>query len=384
MPLFFEEPPTMKFWLSVLLMFTFCSCAFAAEEPIKIGGIFAITGPASWLGKPEADTAQMIAEKINAKGGIKGRKIELIVKDTQGEETRAVNAVQDLLRQNVVAIIGPSRSGTSMAVAPICESAKVPLLSCATLEQIVQGRKWVFKVPHKDSQVVERIYDAMKAKGLKKIALLSSTDGFGDGGRAKLKELAAAYGIEIVADETYGPKDTDMSAQISKIKAKNPDAVVNWSIVPAQSIVMKNAKQLGLNCVFFQSLGFANYSYVKAAGDAANGVLFPADRILVANELPDSDPQKAVLVQFKKDYEERYKEPVSTFAGHAYDSLMLVAEACEKSGATPQQIRDYIENKKGFMGISGEFNFSPDDHTGLQKDSLEMLTVKDGKFAIAK
>jgi branched-chain amino acid transport system substrate-binding protein len=154
--------------------------------------------------------------------------------------------------------------------------------------------------------------------------------------------------------------------------------------VPAQSIVMKNAKQLGLTCTFFQSLGFANYSFVKAAGDAANGVLFPADRVLVADELSDSDPQKAVLVQFKKDYEERTKEPVCTFAGHAYDSLMLVAEACEKTDATPEKIRDYIENKKGFMGISGEFNFSATDHTGLQKDSLEMLTVKDGKFAIAK
>ena len=357
--------------------------AAATAEPIKIGAIFAITGRASWLGEPERNMVEMIAEQVNAKGGINGRKVELIVKDTQGEGDRAVNAVKELLREDIVAIVGPSRSGTSMAVNELCEQEKMPLISCAALEEIVQGRAWVFKTPQRDSHVVERIYDYMKEKGMTKVALITGAAGFGTGGRDKLLEQAPKYGIEIVADETYGPADQDMTPQLSKIQTKNPDAVVNWSIVPAQSIMMRNMKQLGMKAQLFQSHGFGNYNYLKAAGPAAEGVLFPAGRVLVAHDLPDGHPQKELLVRLKTEYEAKFDEPLSTFAGHAYDALMLVLEACEKKGATRQDVRDYIEAKQGFVGTGGVFNFSPEDHTGLQKDSLEMLTVRQGKFAIA-
>lgn len=356
--------------------------AAKTAEPIKVGAVFAITGPASWLGKPEANVTQMLTEEINAKGGVNGRPLEVIVKDSQGNGERAVNAVKELLREGVVAIIGPSRSGTSMAVAPIAEEQEIPLISCAALEQIVTGRKWVFKTPHKDTHVVERIYDYMKEKGMKRVALITGTTGFGAGGRQKLQEMAPKYGIEIVADETYEPSDTDMTAQLTKIKAKNPDALVNWSIVPAQSIMMKNMKQLGMTTQLFQSHGFGNYNYLKAAGEAAEGVIFPAGRALAPEGLDDSNPQKGLLVSLKQKYEARYEDSLSTFAGHAWDALMLVVEACEKSGATPAQIRDYIEQKQNFVGTGGVFSFSAEDHTGLQKDSLEMLTVKGGKFTV--
>jgi branched-chain amino acid transport system substrate-binding protein len=306
----------------------------------------------------------------------------VIVKDDQGDETITRTAVGELLRENVVAVIGPSTSGPSMAVAPMCEEEKVPLVSCAALAKIVEGRTWVFKTPQRDDHVVERIYDYIKEKGMKKIALISSTDAFGAGGRATLVAKAPEYGLEIVADETYKPSDTDMTAQLTKIKAANPDAIVNWTIVPAQSIMMKNAKQLGIETQLFQSHGFGNYQYLAAAGDAAEGVIFPAGRILVAEDLPDANPQKALLVDLKKKYEAKYNDKMSTFAGHAYDALELVLEACEKKGATRQDIRDYIEARQGFVGTGGVFNFSPTDHTGLQKDALEMITVKDGKFTL--
>ena len=352
------------------------------EGPIRIGAIFAITGPASWLGEPEANTVRMILEEVNAAGGINGREVELLIKDTQGDGTRTVNAVQELLREDVVAIIGPSRSGTSMAVTDICEEAQIPLVSCAALAQIVEGRTWIFKTPQKDSDVVERIYDYMKEKGIQKVAVITGTTGFGAGGRDKLLARAPDFGIEIVADETYGPKDTDMTPQLTKIKVKNPDALVNWSIVPAQSIMMKNMRQLGMTTQLFQSHGFGNIQYLQAAGEAAEGTIFPAGRLLVAEELPEDHIQKELLVNFKRNYEAKYNDTVSTFAGHAYDALHLVLEACEKAGATRQAIRDYIEGRQGFVGTAGVFNFSPEDHTGLDKTALEMLTVKNGQFAL--
>ena len=352
----------------------------ANAEPIKIGCVFAITGPASWLGEPEANTARMIVEKVNAAGGIKGNKIELLVEDSQGDETRAKNAVQKLIREGVVAIIGPSRSGTTMAVVGVCTEQKIPLISCAAASVITSPpdgeRYWVFKTPQKDSHAVQRIYEYMLAHDMKTVGLITGTTGFGDAGRKQLKAFAEQYGIKIVADETYGPRDTDMTPQLTKINAANPAAIVNWSIVPAQSIVMKNMKTLGMKAQLFQSHGFGNHNYVKAAGAAADGVVFPAGPLLVADELPNSHPQKKLLVGYKNEYEKKYGGNVSTFGGHAYDALQLVLEACEKKGATREAIRGYIEQRKGYIGTGGAFNFSAEDHTGLNKDTcFEMLSV---------
>ncbi len=358
-----------------------------AAEPYKIGAIFAITGPASWLGEPERNTSKMLAEEINKAGGIKGHKLEVIIEDTVGDETKAVLAVKKLINQDkVLAIIGPSRSGTTMAVIPIMTKARVPLISCAAAASIVEPvekRKWIFKTPQLDKHAVEAIYDRMNRMGIKKIAIMSGTTGFGAQGRKHLLRLAPKMGITILADETYGPKDTDMTAQLTKIKGTEAQAVVNWSIVPAQVIVAKNMRQLGMKIPLFLSHGFGNIKYVKMAGEAAEGILFPAGRLLVVDTLADSDPQKPVLAKYKKDYESRFKAQASTFGGHAYDSLMIMKIALEKAGPDKAKIRDAIENVKGFVGTGGIFNFSPQDHNGLTKEAFTMQIVKNGKFVVA-
>ena len=368
-----------------LLMVSMAS-AISAAEPYKIGAVFAITGPAAWLGEPERNTVKMIEEQINAQGGINGHPLEIIVEDTVGEEAKAVMAVQKLInRDNVLAIVGPTRSGTTMAVIPIVEKAQVPLVSCAAAEAIVNPvRKWVFKTPQKDSDAAIRIYEKMKEMNISKVAIITSTEGFGMEGRKQLTQLSPKMGITIVADETYGPKDTDMTAQLTKIKGTDAQAIVNWSIVPGQATIIKNKKQLGMTMPLFQSHGFGNIKYAKAAGDAANGVLFPAGRLLVVDSLPDSHPQKALLAQYKKDYETKFKTDASTFGGHAYDALNLVIAALKAVGPDRAKIRDYIENTKNFVGTGGVFNYSPEDHTGLTKDAFEMITVQDGKFLPAK
>jgi len=357
-----------------------------SEEPIKIGAIFAVTGPASFLGAPEEKTANMLVDKINAEGGVLGRKIELILKDSMASPEKAVSFAKQLIEEEeVLAIIGPSTSGETMQIKQLCEENGVILMSCAAAEAIVNPvAKYVFKTPQKDSQAVAWIYNSMKDKGISKIAVVSSNDGFGNAGKAQLEELAKGQGIEILVDETYDKSATDLTDIVTKIKATpGVQAVVNWSIVPAQSIVAKNMKQIGLDVPLFQSHGFGNIKYVEQAGVAAEGILFPAGRLLVADELPDSHPQKKLLAEYKKDYESRYKEDVSTFGGHAYDALMIVVEGIKKAGSTESdKVRDAIEGIKGLVGTAGVFSFSPEDHTGLGLDAFEMLTVKDGKFCV--
>ncbi len=369
--------------LSVLLSLASTTVVSAGEY--HVGCIFSITGKASWLGEPERNTAEMIAKKINEAGGINGNKLVLHVEDDQGDNTQAVNAANKLIKKDkVCAIIGPSTSATSMAIIKIVDEAKIPLLSCAGAAVIVEPvaeRKWVFKTPQKDSDCVKRIYDHMKSKGLKDIGIITTTTGFGGAGREQLKKIAAEYGINLVADETYDPTATDMTAQLMKIKNAGAQAVVNWSIEPAQSIVPQNMKQLKMTIPLYQSHGFGNLKYVEAAGEAAEGIIFPAGRLLAVDTVPADHPQKKVLADYRDEYEKNNKDKVSTFGGHAYDALNILANALKKVGDDPAKLRDEIE-KTEFVGTAGVFKFSATDHCGLDKTAFEMLTVKNGKFVV--
>ena len=354
------------------------------KAPIKIGAIFSITGPASFLGAPEEKTAKMVVEQINAKGGINGHKLELVIKDSNGDAQKVISFARQLIEEDkVFAIIGPSTSGESMAIKSICEEAKTLLLSCAAAEVIVNPvSKYVFKTPQSDSDAARKIFETLKKLNLTKIAVTSSNTGFGKAGKEQIEKMVAGYGIEILISEVYEKEATDLTGMLTKIKAKNVQAVVNWSIEPAQAILAKNMKQISLNVPLFQSHGFGNILYVKEAGEAAEGILFPAGRLLVADVLPDNHPQKTVLQNYKKDYETKYKEDVSTFGGHAYDAVVLLAKAIETSGADKEKTRVALESIKGFVGTAGIFNMSETDHNGLNLDAFEMLTVKDGKFAL--
>jgi len=373
-------------WCAVALLLA-GMIGLQAAETIKIGALFAVTGPASFLGAPESKTAQMVADQINAKGGIMGRKVELIIKDTKGNPATAVSFAKQLIDEDqVLAIIGPSTSGETMQIKDLCEKNKQILVSCAAAEVIVNPvAKYVFKTPQKDSQAATWIFNTMKEMGITRVGLVTGNTGFGSAGKKQVEEMAPAAGIQIVISEVYDKAATDLTDILAKVKAANVQAVINWSIVPAQAIVPKNMKQIGLDVPLFQSHGFGNIKYVEQAGAAAEGILFPASRLLVVDELPDTHPHKAVLKQYKQDYEARYKEPVSTFGGHAYDALMIVTKAIQAAGSTDsEKVRDAIEGLKGYMGTAGQFSFSATDHTGLGLDALEMITVKDGKFVPAK
>ena len=352
------------------------------SEPIKIGAIFAVTGPAAFLGAPEEKTAQMLVDEINAKGGIKGQKLLLIIKDSQGSPEKAVSFAKQLIEEEkVFAIIGPSTSGETMQIKALCDGSKTILVSCAAAEVIVNPlAKWVFKTPQKDSDAARKIFMALQKMKIDKIAVTSSNTGFGKAGKEQLEKIAPEFKIAIALSEVYEKDATDLTGVLTKVKAANVGAIVNWSIEPAQAILAKNMKQLGLKMPLFQSHGFGNIKYVQAAGEAAEGIIFPAGRLLIADGLAKENPQKALLEKYKADYEAKYKEDVSTFGGHAYDAITLLEKAIETAGADKEKVREALENLKGFVGTAGIFNFSPTDHNGLDINAFEMLTVKGGKF----
>ena len=376
--------------LSVFIMvlaLTWSGCAKKEEPqaPYKIGGIFAITGRASFLGEPERNSIELLAEQINAKGGVNGHPIELIIYDTEGDATKAVlNANKLIEKDNVLAIVGPSLSGTTLAVVPIAEKAQVPLISCAASVKITTPvKKWVFKTPQTDVMAVAKIYEYIKGQGAKKIAVLSVSNAFGDSGRQQLLQQAPDYGYEIVADERFGPKDTDMTPQLTKIRSLQPEAIICWGTNPGPAVIAKNMRQLGIEIPLFQSHGVASKKFIQLAGEAANGVILPAGKILVAGALPDSDPQKSTLQQYISDYEAKYKMAVSGFGGYAWDGLQILAQALEKAGADRAKIRDEIEKISPYVGISGIFRFSPQDHNGLNKEeAFVVVKIVNGDWQV--
>jgi branched-chain amino acid transport system substrate-binding protein len=394
------------FLIAILLSLGLVGSLFAAE-PIKLGFVASITGGASFLGEPEKNTALMVQDWINKEGGINGRPLEIIIEDSKSAESDAVLVTKKLIEKDkVVAIIGSSTSGESMAMANICEKAQIPMISMAAASQIVTPadeykriisspkaafevpkvqRPWIFKTPQTDTSAVEAIYAFMKKKNISKVGIITVSDGFGSSGRAELKRLAPKYGITVVADEVYGPKDSDMTAQLTRIKASGAQAVINWSVGPTQVVVTKNWKALAMGIPLYQSHGFGSKKNIELAGGAAEGVICPLGRLVVWEKLPKNNPQYPVLSKYAQEYEKRFKSEVSTFGGHAYDALMMTIDALKKVGPDKAKIRDFLENHiKNWPGTGGIFNMSPTDHTGLDLHAFEMIQVVNGQWELAK
>lgn len=377
-------------WIALTLIVSLAlvfSCT-KEKEPYKVGAVFSVTGRTSFLGEPEKKTAVMIAEAINKVGGINGHPLELVIYDDESDETKAVLAVKRLLKKDKVpVIIGPSLSGNTLAVVKVMNDAKVPLVSCAASNKIVTpvvDRHWIFKVPQSDTHAVEKIYDYLLKNGINKIAIMSVSTGFGASGREELLRLAPQVGIEILADERYGPKDTDITAQLTRIRGTDAQAIVNWSVGPTQVLAVKNWHDLGMtNMPFYQSHGFGSRKNITLAAGAAEGVLCPLGRVNIPDLVPADNPQKKIIEIYNKAYQEKYKEPLSSFGGHGWDALNLVIDALKAVGPDSAKIRDYIETRTNFIGQHGVFNFSPTDHNGLTKEAFEMVVVKDGDWALA-
>lgn len=383
---------------ALVLALAFGASALAAE-PIKIGAFFDLSGPAASIGTPTKLVAQMVTDKINKEGGINGRPIELILGDSESDPTKAVMVYKKFLAvDKVVAVVGPTRTDTGMAVKKQAEEAKMPTVMCVGGDPVIMEGKmgnmdfgtarYVFKTPQRSSTAVSKVMGYLKDQGLTKVGLITASDGFGRDGLRWMEKLAPDFGLTIVGKEQFEPSDVDMKSQLTKLNAAAPQAIICWTIGDAGAIVSKNHQALGIKAPLVQCHGLPGPRYLDLAGPAAEGNLMPATKLMAWQQLPDSDPQKKVIAEFVRLYNEVYKfdkeYPINTHSGYAWDALYLLAGALKQAGTDPDKLKTALENTKGYVGVSGVFNLTAEDHNGLNTDSMVMLQVKGGKYVMVK
>ncbi len=361
-----------------------------AEKPIKIGAFFALSGPASSIGTPTKLVAQMVVDQINKEGGINNRPLKLVVGDTESDPTKALMVAKRLVeKEKVVALIGPTRTDTGMAVKSYIERAHIPTIMTVGGDPVIAGGKfgpyrWTFKAPQRTSIAVKKIYGFLKEKKWTKVALLNATDGFGRDGLRWLKKLAPDFGLEIVAAESFAVTDTDMTAQLAKIKESGAQVLICWTIGPAGARVAKNVRQLAIAMPLVQCHGLPDPKYIELAGAASEGNIMPSTKLMVVDQLPPDDPQKEVILDFIHLYKDVYhydqQYPINTHSGYAWDAIYLLANAMRQVGTNPEALRSTIEQTRGYVGISGIYNLSPKDHNGLGTDSMVIVQIHNGKW----
>jgi branched-chain amino acid transport system substrate-binding protein len=360
----------------------------ASGEPIKVGAIVSLTGTYAGLGEGEKNVIDMEVQRINDAGGINGRPLEVIVEDDATDEAKAVAAAAKLIEQDeVVAIIGATGSGQTMAMRGDVQRAGIPQVSMAGATAITNPvDPLVFATPWSNLIVVPFTLQYLQDQGITKIGLISDSGGFGKDGQAVIAAEAPNYGIEIVDDETFNPGDADMSAQLTKIKNSGAEAIVMWTAGAEAATIAKNAKDLGIDLPIFGSHGIARREFIEGAGDAAEGVTFAAGKILMPEAYGEGTEAYTVSTDFIDRYQAAYGETPSTFAGYAYDALYLVVEAARsvQGDLTPEALRDAIEATSGWVGTGGTFNFTPEDHNGLTGDDLTMYQIKGGDWTLAQ
>ncbi len=360
--------------------------AALAADPIKIGSVLSVTGPGGYLGDPELKTLQLYVDRINKDGGVLGRPLQLVHYDDGTDANKANSFAKRLIEDDKVDImVGGTTTGSTMSMVPLAEKAGIPFISLAGGVVIVEPvKKWVFKMPQTDRMAAEKVFEDMKKRGITKVALLSETSGFGQSGKKETEAVAAKYGITLVANETYGAKDTDVTPQLTKIKnTPGVEAVFVFGFGQGPAIVTKNYKQLGLTLPLYQSHGVADDDFIKIAGPAAEGVRLPTGAVLIGDQLPAGHPQKSVVTGYRTAYSDTYKENVSSFGAYAYDGLMIAVDAIKRAGSTdPAKVRDAIEQTKNFVGTTGVFNMAPTDHMGLDLKAFTLVEIKNGNWVV--
>ena len=360
--------------------------AGAAQAEIRLGVSVSATGPAAFLGDPEAKTIEMLVEQLNEEGGINGEEIALTLYDDGGDPNKARTFATRLVEDDeVVAILGGSTTGTTMSILSVAEDEGIPFISLAGAISIIDPvREYVFKTPHTDRMACEKIFTDMQAQGITRIGMISGTDGFGASMQAQCKEVAGEHGIEILADETYGPQDADMTPQLTRIRnTGGVQAVLNPGFGQGPAIVTRNVAQLGFEIPLYQSHGVASDAFIELAGaEAAEGLRLPGTALLIADKLAEDDAQYEVVTSYTEAYKAKYDQDVSTFGGYAHYAFALIVDAITRAGDSedPQAIRDALEETSGLVGTTGTYAFSPEDHLGLDLSAFRMLEIKDGDW----
>lgn len=379
---------TIAFGLAVAVLAVSGVTRAIAAEQIKVGAVLSLTGGAAPLGEPEAQTLQMMVDETNKAGGLLGRPVALIQFDDGSDPGKANGFVKRLIEdEKVDMLIGGTTTGATMAMYPLVERAEIPFISLGGARIIVDPvKKWLFKVSHNDSMASERTLQDMVERGYKSIALLADTTGYGQSSRKETLAVAEKYGVSIIADETFNIKDTDVTAQLAKIK-NNPavQALLVSSFGQGPIVVAKGMAQLGMTMPHYEGHGSASQEYLSLTGTASEGVRMPSPAVIVAHILSDNDPQKALSLEYAKAFEARYKIPPSTFGAYARDAWSLWVSAVTRVGSADKaKVRDAMESTRNFHDTSGIVTMSPQDHLGIDSSGLKMVQIKSGGWTLAK
>jgi branched-chain amino acid transport system substrate-binding protein len=357
-----------------------------SKETYKIGAVLSLSGPAAPLGQPEQRALSLLEEQLNDGAGVDGHKVEFVIEDDESQPEKAKAAITKLINQEKVAgIIGSSTTGATLAMAPVAQSSKIPMICCAAGTKITDPvMSYVFRTPPTDSMAITKVLEYLKAKKIAKIAILHDSNAFGTGGADELSQKAGKYGVEVVARESYGSTDTDMTAQLTKIKGSPAEAIVVWGTNPGPASIAKNMQQLGMNIPYVGSHGIANQKFIELAGEAANGVVFPAGKLLIPESIEEGSEWRTMVDDFAAEYKAKFNMDIDTFAAHGYDAGLIMTEAMKEAGIDPVMLRDQIEKTTDFVAVDGEYTYTPKDHDGLKTSDLIMILIENGKWTEEK
>ncbi len=385
----------------VLLLFclsiTTYGCKPAKEEkeksgvkgtPYKIGAVLSLGGGNKELDQLAKNVIELEVEKLNKQGGIKGHPVEVVIKDDGADSTKAVTVLTELIDQDqVIAIIGPTSNDSSMAALADIERAQIPIISLAGASFIsAPVKKWVFQAPWPNGLAVSKTFNYLKNKGIKRIGLLFEESSFGSDGKREMEEKAEEYGLEVVSSESYVEGEKDITSQLAKIKGVEVDTVLVWGAGKVPAVIAKDMKQMSMDILYVGAPGIAGKKFIKEAGTAAEGAVFPTGKIMVPETYGEGSRGDKLARQFIKDYKDEYgSEPDGTFAAHAYDGVHIVFDALKRIDKLPDEIdsrelRDTIEKTKGLVLTGGIFNYSEADHYGTKQEDLIMVKVEGQKF----
>jgi len=382
----------MKKTFAAALLPALIALAYAgtAAAQIKVGVSVSATGPAASLGIPEKNTIALLPKTIA------GKTVEYIVLDDATDPTTAVKNARKLVSEDKVdLLIGSTVTPNSLAMTDVAAESETPMISMAASASIIEPqdakRRWVFKTPQNDSHMTTAILSHMADNGVKTVGFIGFSDAYGEGWYREISKLADTRKIKLVANERFARPDTSVTGQILKILSANPDAVLIAGSGTPAALPQKTLKERGYKGKIYQTHGVANNDFLRVCGKDCEGTWLPSGPILVAEQLPDSNPVKKSALAYKSAYEKAYGAgTVSTFGGHAWDAGALLANAVPaalKAGqpGTPafrKGLRDAIENTKEVAGAHGIFNMSPTDHLGFDQRSRVMVQIVDGKWKL--
>ncbi len=357
------------------------------KQPFKVGAVLSVTGANAPLGDAEKKALELEVASINKDGGANGHQLEIVIEDDESDTTKAVAAVNKLIKvDKVVAVVGGTGTGSAMGIKPIITASKIPFVAMAAGNGITAAdNTWVFRAPAKNAVAADKALEYIsKTLKLKKIAVLYDSNPFGQDGIDEIKKEVIAKDMTIVSEQKYETNATDVTAQLTTIKAANPECVIVWGTNPMPAKAAQTMKQLSMTMPYIGSHGIANTKFIDLAGDAANGVVFPAGKILIPSSIKDAG-QKAAVDKFITDYKAKYDGIApNTFAGHAYDALHIVSDALGIAGSDSAKLRTQIEKTSGFAGPDGIYKYSKTNHDGLATSDLIMIKIVGGKWTLVE